>query len=76
MTDRQKALELLATEVAKVVAATFNDDWKKWARNAAPPDQAVALDLMSMRFQELSAGLGLLAERCSQLAGDLLDESS
>ncbi|HXS82640.1 MAG TPA: hypothetical protein VN896_07945 [Methylomirabilota bacterium] len=73
MTDKQKHLETFAHELGKEIARTLNEDWRKWPRNAAPVERAVALDVMATKLHAMAAGLQALAERTSELAGDLLD---
>jgi hypothetical protein len=72
-TTEEKHLEDLATAIAREVSDTINEQWKKLPREGHPALRAQALDQVSMRLEALSAGFGLLAERCRDTAGNLLE---
>lgn len=73
MSERQKHLDSFLLELGKEINKSFNEEWKRVPRSGPVADRAVALDLMAAKWQALASGLGALAERTSELAGDLLD---
>jgi hypothetical protein len=72
MTDQAKQVEALAAELAKAIGEVFNTQWRAWNRSGAVVETATALDMMAARFDYIASGCGVLADRCRDLAGEIL----
>jgi len=72
MNDQAKQVEALAAELGKVIGEVFNAQWRSWNRSGAVVETATALDMMAARFDMVASGCGVLADRCRDLAAEIL----